>query len=97
MAKAAENRDAARARRERLDRGEGVAGGLDRPMTYKEAVKIIGGESDARHRELVSALFDAGLEQEYFDEMKRREPSSKAAARAVLRRALASQRNRFPD
>jgi hypothetical protein len=88
MAKAAENRDAARLRRERLERGEDVPGGLSRELTWKDMIKIIGGESDARHCMLVHKLFEAGAEQEYYDEMERRRPSTKAAARAVLRRLL---------
>ncbi len=37
MAKAAGHRDAAKARRERLQRGEDVAGGLGKPLTWEDA------------------------------------------------------------
>jgi hypothetical protein len=91
MARAAEARDAAKAKRERLDRGEDVSGGLGRVITredWEAELKRAGStDADLRGVELTGEIADLGGFDELKAEMhKRREASYLAAKRAVLRR-----------
>jgi hypothetical protein len=89
MAKVAVHRDAARERRERLQRGEDVPGGLGKPMTSADFERILReagwAASDIQQSidisKLSDAEFDAMMEQVHVA-MKRAE---KAATRRVLR------------
>jgi hypothetical protein len=92
MANAATLKANARERVERLKRGEDVAGGLERPKTYKEWLKWLGwNATDVRHARLLGEMDELGLWDEFMQEShKRREAGERArdraAARAVLRR-----------
>jgi hypothetical protein len=61
MAEADAKVAAARERRERLKRGEDVAGGLGKPMTREDLMKMIGWtEADARRAALLNEINRAG-------------------------------------
>lgn len=64
MVKAAEARDDARARRERLDRGEDVAGGLGKKLTRADIIKALGwSPSEVRHAERLASLDEREFEE----------------------------------
>jgi hypothetical protein len=94
MAKAASHREAARERRERLERGEDMPGGLDKPLTREDLERILRDAgwttSDIRRSIDISKLsdveFDAMLEQIH----AARERAEKSATRRVLRRHAAA-------
>jgi hypothetical protein len=91
MAKAAQARDIAKARRERLERGEDVPGGLGKPLTPKDAKRIFREAgltaSDIRHCVNLNTLADVmdwdAIMQEIHAAQER---AKKAAVRAMLRR-----------
>jgi hypothetical protein len=93
MAKAATHRDAAKARRERLERGEDVLGGLGKPFTREDAERILREEgftpSDIRHcvdlNTLAGVMDWDAIRQEMHAARRRAE---KAAVRRMLRRKL---------
>jgi len=91
MAKAAEVRNTAKARRECLERGENVSGGLGRPLTREDVERILREKgftaSDFRHWGDLNTLagvmdWDAIMQEMY----AARERAEKAAVRAMLRR-----------
>ena len=91
LAKAAERRDAARAARERLDRGEDVVSGLGKRMTSRDLVKIMKDAgwkpADFRNAARLGEIHRLGGSDELVTEIiKRRRASELAASRAVLRR-----------
>jgi hypothetical protein len=93
MAKAAERRDAGRTRRERLQRGEDVPGGLGKPFTHEDAVRMLRDAGwtarDFRRMELITAIGGWGDEpfEEFLRELnKARERFETTLARAFLRK-----------
>jgi hypothetical protein len=93
MAKAAAYRDAAKARRERLERGEDVQGGLGKPMTWDEMLKILGWTaSDLRHASATARIGDLGAWDEYMAEShKARERAARAVTYRLLRKKLSGR------
>jgi hypothetical protein len=93
MAKAAAYRDAAKARRERLERGEDVQGGLGKPMTWEEIVKILGWTaSDLRHARATAQIGDRGAWDEYMEEShKARERAGRTVTYRLLRKKLSGR------
>ena len=99
-AKAEANKAAAQAaglrdRIARLKKGEDVSGGTGKRLSRKEAIAIIGGEAAAKRAARVAAIFDAGAEEEMFEERhKRAERVENAVINSVYRRrVLRNQRS----
>jgi hypothetical protein len=95
MAKAAEVRDTAKARRERLERGENVSGGLGRPLTREDIEHILRQKgftaSDFRHWGDLNTLAGVMDWDAIMQEMHAaRERAEKTAVRAMLRRVKCS-------
>jgi hypothetical protein len=78
----------AKARREALDRGEDVPGGLGRRENFEDMLKRCGlTTNDIRECRRVAEISDLGGWDEFIAEVhKRRDASERAASRAMLRR-----------
>jgi pyruvate/2-oxoglutarate dehydrogenase complex dihydrolipoamide acyltransferase (E2) component len=67
---------AARDRVERIERGEDVEGGLGKPLSYEDALRIMReagmDNSDIRHMHRVGEIVELGGEEEYREESARR-------------------------
>jgi hypothetical protein len=90
MVKAASYRDAAKERRERLQRGEEVRGGLGKPMTWEDAERICR-EAGLSASDIQRSIDISKLSEVEFDAMTEQileatERAEKAAIRRVLRR-----------
>jgi hypothetical protein len=94
MAKAAGHRDAAKERRERLQRGEDVPGGLGKPMTSEDFEQILReagwSASDIQRSVDISKLSDVEFEEMLREIHVATERAGKAATRRVLRRHAAA-------
>lgn len=93
MAKAAEARDTAKARRERLERGEDAPDGSGKPFTREDAERILREEgftaSDIRHCVNLNTLAGVMDWDAIMQEMHAaRRRAEKGAVRAMLRRTL---------
>jgi hypothetical protein len=90
MAKAAAQRDAAKERRERLERGDDVSGGLNRPMTWSDTERILRdagwSKSNIQNSIEMARLSDVEVEAMMQEVIAAMERADKAATRAVLRR-----------
>ena len=96
MAKAAEARDIAKARRERLERGEDAPCDLGKPLTREDLERIFREAgftaSDIRHCVNLSALASAMDRDAIMQEIRAAQRrAEKAAVRAMLRRNLSSR------
>jgi hypothetical protein len=90
MAKVAAGRDAAKERRERLERGEDVPGGLGKPLTREDAERILRdagwSKSDIRQCVEMAGLPESAFKAMVQDAIEAQEKAAKAATRAALRR-----------
>ncbi len=91
MATAASHRDAAKERRERLQRGEDVPGGLGKPLTWEDAQRILGEAgftaSDIQHCLDLAKLSEDELRDEVIPKiLAAHRRADKAVVRAMLRR-----------
>jgi hypothetical protein len=99
MVKAASYRDAAKERRERLQRGEDVPGGLGEPLTREDAIRIFREAgltaSDIQHcidlNELGGSMdWDAMMQEIHASGERAMKRAERAVVRAMLRRRAAT-------
>jgi hypothetical protein len=90
MAKTAEARDAAKARRERLPRGEDVGEGFRKAHTYEDAIRIFReagfSDGDIRYMDDLAALSETELPKIVAARQKAAKRAERAAVRTLLRR-----------
>jgi hypothetical protein len=93
MTEAASKRDAAMDRRERLQRGEDVPGGLGRAFTREDLIKAGFTEDDLRHFELMASIHEGEAWEQFKQEFHRRHDKAfRRNARAAAHKILRQQR-----